>query len=51
MIKMACYGCLCHIEFPYNQHKELCVPHYGYSDVSNAVKDKLDTTKFKFLFA
>ena len=43
--------CACHIEYPYSQHKARGVPYYGYLDVSNAIKDKLDTTKFKFLFA
>jgi hypothetical protein len=43
--------CACHIDFPYSKHTERGVPYYGYTDVSNAVKDKIDTTKFKFLFA
>ena len=43
--------CACHIEYPYSQHEERGVPYYGYLDVSNAIKDKLCTTKFKFLFA
>ena len=43
--------CCCYIEFPYSKHKEKGIPYYGYPDVSQAVKDKIDLTKFKFLFA